>query len=294
MRLFYTFTVFVLLLLLAAGCSKKDDTTLTISVNPWIGYTPLFYIMESGWLDDESIRILPVVSLSESMKLMESSMVEGIGGTQQELLHLNRTTRVVPVLLLDRSVGSDALFANRPVPVLQQSTGPIDVYLERGSVNEVLLKLFAQKYGLDPSRFRKIHRDQYSISRLPLQTEPTIIVSYEPYLEDIRQNGYDLLATSAQKGLYIIDMLLLRQNAAERHAEQLKTLQILISRAVAELRRDPKGYYERVKPYLDRQSYEGFQVSLEGIIWLFNAPGDDSVDALRQQQIPTEYLNHAY
>lgn len=281
--------LFLILVLALGGCSDRSRKPLAVSCNAWIGYTPFLYMHEAGWLTDRPVRIVPVVSLLESVKLMESGVVDAIGGTQQEFRHLRRTMTVTPQMLLDRSLGADAVFANRPANALDARG--VDVYLEVGSVNELLLDLFVRKFDLNASNWRKVNKDQFDISRLPMQQTPTVIVTYEPYLEDVERNGYVQVASSNDPELFIVDMLIARQGVDPDAVALLRTL---YARAVDVLLRDPRGYYERIKGYLDGQSYGDFTAGLAHVAWLHGTPEPAVLNALNAQDLPVEALRHAY
>ncbi|MEA2028958.1 MAG: hypothetical protein U9N49_08280, partial [Campylobacterota bacterium] len=263
---FFSFFIF----LGFGGCNSKPNKPLTIVVNPWIGYIPFFYMQESGWLENKNIKVSSVVSLIESVKMIESGMADAMGGTQIEFNHLNNVLQVEPYLFLDRSNGADAIFANRSIDEIKRLNKPIEVFLEKGSINELMLELFAKKYKLELSHFYIQNFDQYTISRLALQKDPIMIITYEPYLEDIKKNGYRMIANSNDEGFNIIDVLIVTQIAQKRYQEELKLLHTLYRQAIQELQKDPQAFYEKIKVHLDGQSYDDFIGSIRGIEWIYD------------------------
>jgi len=264
LKLFFVFLFSIFLI----SCTSNSKKQIDFVLNPWVGYTPFFYMYEKGWLDSDDIHIIPVTSLSESVKLFESGKANLIGATQQELKHLSHTADVLPFMLLDRSNGADAIFSNISLEKLKVLTTPVNVLLELNSVNELLFDLFVKKNGLDISNFRLINTDQLSISRKILLEEPTILVTYEPYLSDVAENGYSIIADSNDEGLYILDILIIDSRMKSLYADELAALQSNFYKALKVLEADPKEYYETVKMYLDGQSYEEFLESLDGIKWM--------------------------
>jgi hypothetical protein len=67
-----------------------------------------------------------------------------MGGTQQEFEHLLQTMPVKPTFLLDFSNGADALFSNFTITQLKSTHEKIDVYMEKGSANELMLNFFVK------------------------------------------------------------------------------------------------------------------------------------------------------
>ncbi len=277
-----------------SACTEKKHEKFVIAVNPWIGYTPLLYIKESGWFDEYNIDVLHVISLSESVKLLESDMAQAIGGTQQEYLHLSRTMKTYPAILLDHSNGGDAIYASLDMAQIKGSTTPIHTYMETGTVNELLFDLFVKKYDLNSSMFIKNDLDQYSISKLRRDglDHDAMLISYEPYLGQIARNGFREVANSTDHELLIVDMLLVRDKYYDKQRSQLEVINRLIGKALDDLHKDPRRYYQKIRRYLDNQSYEEFLESLKGICWIYS---DSSmhIDELIKQNLPTGNLLNA-
>ncbi len=60
------------ILLLFTSCSSKYDERLKVSTTNWIGYLPLIYAKEKGWLKELNIKLLTVSSLAENMYLYKA------------------------------------------------------------------------------------------------------------------------------------------------------------------------------------------------------------------------------
>ena len=104
--------ILFLLSILTTGCERSREEPLKISVNSWIGYTPFFYAKAKGWLDPLNIKILNVVSLSESVYLYQSGNAHALTGTQYEYeLLTNEDDSLIPIMLLDRSNGGDLIMS---------------------------------------------------------------------------------------------------------------------------------------------------------------------------------------
>jgi len=171
------FSFVILAIITAIGCSLSISQPLRISTNLWIGYSPLFYIQQKGWLKEHNIEIVNVVSLSENMQMYESGLVHAFTGTQYEFKQMRKQTEdLEPTILLDRSLGGDVIMGNRDIETLQKAK-TINVYLEIESVNKVLLDCFVELYGIDASVLHLINKDSDESSMLPMKDEPTLIMS---------------------------------------------------------------------------------------------------------------------
>lgn len=270
------------------SCSSDTGKTIKIAADPWIGYSPLIYIDQKGWLNETHIQVIPVISLIESTKLMESGIVDGMGATQQEYNYLNQTMELAAVSLLDRSYGADAIFSNRNIEFIKNYDKVVDVYLERGSINELMLEIFLQSNEIDKSKVKLINADQYMISRFKMREEPTILISYEPYIHYITKNGYEKIATSADDSYLIFDAIFVRKNVFSENKIHFKMLDNYIRQALSDLKKDPKAYYDVVSKFLDGQSYEDFLDSLKGIKWIHGSKDKKVLEELSKQGVIIE------
>ncbi|MFP4487094.1 MAG: hypothetical protein ACLFOC_09025 [Campylobacterales bacterium] len=284
-------TAFVtILVLVLMGCSGRDDRAITISLNNWIGYYPLYYIDEKAWMDNE-IEFRKVTSLMESLKMFQAGLSDGFCGTQYEYEHSNIIKRsTVPVILLDRSDGGDVILSNIEIEEIKTTDKKIDVYLETQSVNSSLFNSFLQEYELSKSKFNLINTNQQSISNMPLNEEPKIFVTYEPYASTLLHTGYKKIASTKNMNLLVIDGLFLKESIAQDRRETLQKLKANIIKALNILENNPQEFYSTIKPYLQGQSFEEFKKSLGTIEWIVNNRNKAMQDALKKHNIPQQWL----
>ena len=145
-RIFLT----TILLLSFISCSSDYDKKLKISATTWIGYTPLFYAKEKGWLKELNIKLLNVSSLSENMYLYKAGNSDAYVGTQYEYDLLSQEDKsLIPIIMLDRSHGGDMVMSNMSIQELKDTSKTVDAYLEMDSVNNTMLKDFIKSYKLE-------------------------------------------------------------------------------------------------------------------------------------------------
>ena len=286
-------TILLAVLFFVSACSLTPSKPLRISANLWIGYTPLFYIKERGWLEGKNIELVNVVSLYENMQMYAVGNADAFTGTQYEY-HVQRQTHptLTPVLLLDRSRGGDIVMANRDLPTLRKSDHPIDVWLEVDSVSQELFRAFIRAKNLEGKKYRFHNLDPESISKLPLKKSPTILVTYAPYDNPLRERGYREVATTADPALdfQIIDALYTDDEDLRHFHKELATLNRLIARALHDLRKDPKTYYHYVQHYLQGEDYPRFLESLATIEWIYAKRDKRFLESLQNMGLPTDHL----
>jgi NitT/TauT family transport system substrate-binding protein len=281
-------------ILTLGGCSSKPEP-LKLIANAWIGYSPLFYAKEMGWLDDHNIHLSTVVSLGESMHIYESARMDAFTGTQYEFNQLQQKDPfLTPVIMFNRSNGGDMVMSSHSLETLKAATQPIDVYLEINSVNYLVFRDFIQFYQLQNQPFNFINHDQLKIQAIlqnQTQRPPSLVVTYVPYNHQLEKLGFKTLSSTADhSALLVVDALYTSESTLNRQMEQFKALKQLVDRAIADLHKDPRSYYEKVSPYLENNSFEEFQTGLESIEWLNQDLSDKLLHRLQQAQFPARRL----
>ena len=273
---------------------SPSQAPLKISATTWIGYTPLFYAKEKGWLEEINIKLVNVVSLSENMYLYQAGNSDAYCGTQYEHSVLKaKSPSLVPIILFDRSNGGDIIMSNVSIKELQESSDTIDTYLELDSINHTMLIDFIQRYNINEKRINYINRDQVEISHLKNVTpnKQVIIVTYIPYDSKLSKNGFkEILSTKNGLDLLVIDALFTTKENLSKHAEQYAQLKSYIDDAINALHEDPKAFYQTVKPYIQELDYEAFQSSLNDIEWINKDISKELMDRMRESSFSTKDL----
>jgi len=266
-------SLLLIVILLLCSCSKSGfDETLKISVTTWVGYTPLYYAKEKGWLDDVNIKLVNAVSLSENMYLYQAGNSDAFCGTQYEYSVLKlQSPDIIPIMLFDRSNGGDLIMSNHSLTELKNSKADIQAYLEIDSINYTLLEDFIKKFSIDEQRINFINRDQAEISALKNtnKNEQIVIVTYIPFNTPLEKNGFkEILSTKTGLDLLVIDSLYTQKETFIRHEQQFKMLKIITDKAINALQEDPIAFFQTIKHYLEPLSYSEFNSGLKDIIWI--------------------------
>ncbi|MFA6138930.1 MAG: hypothetical protein WC667_12725 [Sulfurimonas sp.] len=267
---------------------------MEVSATTWIGYTPLFYAKEKGWLEPLNIKLMHVGSLSENMYLYQAGNADAYVGTQYEYSVLGKTdSSLMPIMLFDRSNGGDVVMSNVSIEELQKSTETIDAYLEMDSVNSTLLKDFIKRYGLQDKTINYINRDQAFITTLTANKikKSTIIVTYIPYDMELERHGFkNIASTKDNLELLVVDALFTTQKMFNDHKTQFVELKKLVDDALAELEKNPHEFYETIKPYMLELSYEEFTHSLTDITWINKRISTELKERMKESHFPTHGL----
>ncbi|NCO02211.1 MAG: ABC transporter substrate-binding protein [Epsilonproteobacteria bacterium] len=282
--------LFMTLLFLLTSCSSEKQEKLEISTTTWIGYSPLFYAKEKGWLKPLNIKLMHVSSLSENMYLYQAGNADAYVGTQYEYnMLIKKEPSLIPVMLFDRSNGGDVVMSNLSIEELQKSTEPINAYLEMDSVNSTLLEDFIQNYNLHEKQINYINRDQTSISTLSSSTvKNAIIVTYIPYDIELNKHGFKSIASTKDNlNLLVIDAMFTTEKTFSKHQKQFSELKKLVDRAVDVLEKNPREFYKMVKPYLLELNYEEFIQSTQDIEWINKNISPELKQRMKESHFPT-------
>lgn len=278
---------------LLTSCFSKENKKLEISATTWIGYSPLFYAKEKGWLKSLNIKLLHVSSLSENMYLFQAGNSDAYVGTQYEYsVLLKKNPSLMPVMLFDRSNGGDVVMSNESIAELQNSDG-IDAYLEMDSINNTLLQDFIKSYGLQDKTINYINRDQAYISTLNAKDikKSTLIVTYIPYDSELQKQGFkNIASTKDNLNLLVIDALFTTQKIFNTHHDQLVMLKKLVDDAILAIENNPREFYETVKPYLLELSYDEFIHSLGDIVWINKSISAELKTRMKEAYFPVRGL----
>ena len=280
------------LLLLFTSCSSDYDKRLKISATTWVGYIPLFYAKEKGWLKPLNIKLLHVSSLAENMYLFEAGNSDAYTGTQYEYSILSKNMKSLkPIMMFDRSNGGDLVMGNLSVEDLQNTTSQIDAYLELDSVNNTVLKDFLSKYKLEDKNINYINRDQVVIKQLQADSKLTLIVTYVPYNFALEKQGFmELASTKDSLDLLVVDALFTRTETYDAHKKQFSELKKLVDKSIEILKKDPKEFYATIKLDMLDMSYDEFVNSLDDIVWINRDMSPTLKQRMNQAKFPIRDL----
>jgi NitT/TauT family transport system substrate-binding protein len=247
-----------------------------------------------GWLEPLNIKLLNVSSLSENMYLYKAGNSDAYVGTQYEYSVLSKeNSSLIPVMVFDRSFGGDVVMSNISIEKLQNSSEPINVYLEMDSINYVLFKDFIKNYKLENKTLNYINQDQAQISTIKLSSisKPTLIVTYSPYNAGLQKKGFmEVASTKDGFNLLIVDAMFTTTKDFKEHKKQFIELKKAVDRAVVELQKNPKQYYEKIKPYMLNMNYDEFKESLDNIIWINEEISPELKERIKETNFPIKDL----
>jgi NitT/TauT family transport system substrate-binding protein len=275
-----------------SSCSKNShkEKVLKIATNSWIGYAPLFYAKEKGYLKQNNIKLLMNVSLAEAAELYSIGKADMVTTTQHELYALQKDFDIIPTILIDRSYGGDMILSNKSISELQKAS-MITTYLEIDSINAEILQSFLKIYNIPVEKLNIINKDQAQIEDLkPEQNEAILIVTYVPYNILLQKRGFKVVTSTKDiQSIVVIDSLCTSKKLYSNRFYQLKKLKAIVDQSIDEIMSNTKESYLLVKKYLGNLSYEEYLEGLKTIKWI-NKPSRELLERIEPMGYESKYI----
>lgn len=215
--------LFSLIILALAGCAE-DSRPLRIGTNVWPGYEPFYLARDIGLLPEDQIRLIELPSAADVMDALAVGKLEGAAVTLDEAIRMQaRGRQLVITLVLDISDGADAILATPALTSLPDLAGKrIGVPFE--SVGLLLLDAALTEAALTVDDVRLIDLAPEDHASALQQGTVDAVVTFEPFLSHIRDDGaVSLFDSSAIRGR-IVDVLVIRRAVIEAQQERINTL----------------------------------------------------------------------
>jgi len=282
------FLIFTLLLFASSQISAKE---LTISTNSWIGYTPLFYANEKGYLKELDIKLLTSDTLSEAAAIYKENKADMVTTTQHEYYAIQKSGySIIPVILFDRSYGADMVLSNKSIAELQKAK-KIDVYLKTDSINAQVLEDFINYYHIDKNKLTLINTEPSQLENLkPQKNKNMLIVTFVPYNIALQKKGFmELASTKETKVIVVIDSLCANKESIIHDKKRLKKLKSIIDKSILEIQADKRATYQLIKNYLEGMNYNDYLDAFSKIEWI-NKPSKNLLNRIKDMGYDEKYL----
>ncbi|WP_457743494.1 ABC transporter substrate-binding protein [Sulfurimonas sp.] len=258
------------ILILLIGCSSPTKKEIVISTNQWIGYAPLFYAYDKGYLKKLNIKIVTSASLAEAADIYRVGKADMVTTTQHEYHSLLKATGdIEPIILLDRSNGGDMVLSNKSIEELAKSKN-INAYLEVDSINREILEDFISNNALNLKKFTILNKDQRQMQDIKYTSKkPIVIVTYSPYNIALKKKGFkEVASTKDIDSIIVIDALCTKKELIKNDKQRLIKLKHILDKAIDEIRENPKQSHKIISKYISNMSYDDYLKALNNIKWI--------------------------
>ncbi|WP_178863728.1 ABC transporter substrate-binding protein [Thiomicrorhabdus cannonii] len=212
----------ILGLIVTFSCSTAKP--LKIAVSPWIGYSLIYLTANDGKLNP-LITLKPVRSATESMGALEKGEVDGAYFTLDEVIVMRaRGVDLKIVAVVDISAGGDAIVARPDIVALQDLKGKRIGY-EPSAVGALFLARLLSEAGLREDEIIKVPVARQDVQlELWRRQQIDAAITYEPLVSKLLREGAKKLYDSKSMPETIVDVLAVRSDRLETHADSVRAL----------------------------------------------------------------------
>lgn len=264
-RLFCSLAALVLvpLLLILPGCDAGPEPPLRVATIEWIGYQPLQLARNLERFPAEAIRIAEFTSNTESLRAFRNGNVEAATLTLDEALLLRADDHDIRILLLmDYSAGADTILARPGIESLADLAGR-RVGVENSAATAYLLARALEFGGLDAEAVEIVRVDAGRHEQAFRSGEVDALATFEPIRTRLLDSATELFDSTRIPG-EIVDVLVARREALDRHRRGLQQLLRAWFAALQILESEPERAHRTMAPYTEL-SAEAFARALDGV-----------------------------
>jgi NitT/TauT family transport system substrate-binding protein len=248
-------------LLWLTGCTSAQP--LVLAGHPWPGYEPMFLARDLGYLP-QGLLLLETPTVQASIDAVKQGRADGAMLTMDEVLLLRaQGTALQIVLVFDVSKGADALLTRPGIDKLGALKGK-RLGAEDSALGTLMLMMVLEKAGLamgDITLKRVAYEDHEAAWG---RGEVDALVTYEPVAGRLKSSGALQLLSTRELPDTIFDVLAVKPEAAQAHADSLRSALAGHFRALAHMKQNPWDAAYRVAPRLG-VSAEEMIASLRGL-----------------------------
>lgn len=193
----------------------STEPRLTVSLNSWIGWAPLYLAQDKGIFkkDGVSVDLVRIEDTGARKDTMISGKVDGYA-TSLDNFQLDSAAGVPGriVMLFDESFGADGIVAKNSIHTVNDLKGKT-VAFQPGLPNHFLLLQVLQDDGLSYKDIKPVDMDADKAGAAFVAGSLDAAVTWEPWLTKASEsgNGHILISTRQKPGV-IVDALAFRDD----------------------------------------------------------------------------------
>lgn len=233
-----------------SGCGLVADKPITIAAHKWVGYEPIFLAHREGWVDQSLVRLHETNAATESMQLLAEGKVDGAALTLDEAFTARQSgQKLTAVMIFNISAGADMVVARPNITTLAELKGH-RVGFEHSSVGELLLSEVLRKAGLTRTDIHPVSINIDKHLAAWQRKDVDALVTYEPVAGELLALGGIKLFDSRQIPNTILDVLVMRTDLLDSHANAIRQLTQSHFKALDHLTRNPQDAAYRMAEHL--------------------------------------------
>ena len=253
------------------GCSQAPDQPVTIAINPWPGYEPMYLAEVQGYFEQNGINVelVQLDSLSDVQRAYLNGHVDGMASTMIEAVqasHLgNKPLKII--MVPDYSNGGDVLIGATEFNSVAQLKGK-RVGVEVSSLGIYVLHRALSKHGMTLDDVELVNTKQERALNELNAKNIDAVVTYPPFsVEILKSKGYEKLFTSAEIPFEIIDVISVSESVLKTQPDFVPRLRASWQMALDYMAIDPARSMQ-IMAEREGISVEDFEAALGDLIVL--------------------------
>lgn len=214
----------ILVMILLSGCQYQEKPLLRIGTNIWPGYEAFYLARERHWFDPARIRLVELGSAVDVIDAIRQHRLEGGALTLDEVLLLaDSGIDMTVILVCDQSHGADVVMATPDIRTLSDLHGKT-IAVETTAVGAIMLESALEAGGIAAQDIIQQHMEQAELTAAWQRGDLDAAVTFEPYKSILERLEAHPVFSSADIPGHILDVLAIRTDVVERHADELRML----------------------------------------------------------------------
>ena len=261
-------------LLAVSGCGRAEPGAgkaerLSIVVQIWVGYGPLYLAAEKGFFAEEGLELVFVDEQLDAARrdAFKAGMLDAEAGTIDQLVSKRAfDTPVVAVAEIDLSLGGDAIVADETIRSLSDLVGK-RVALARDDVGETFLSYLFHKAGLSLDEITIVPMAPDKAGQAFLDGKVDAAVTWEPWVSRAAARpGAHVLVSTKDEPAIIVDILTVREDIVRDNPAVVGKLLRGWYRAVEYYKAHPEEASGIIAPRLNLAPEE-YRRQVGGLYW---------------------------
>ncbi len=230
---------------LLGGCSEPVSP-LRVGTIVFPGYEPMFLARDLGLLDERQVRLVELVSSTDTLRALGAGRLEAAALTIDEVMTARADgidLRVV--LVFDVSAGADAVLARPSIQGLRGLAGK-RIGVEDSAMGVVMFEALLAAAQLRVDQVTKVAITVDRSLDVYENREVDALVTFEPWAGRLESVGAVRLFDSRAVPERIVDVLAVRAEFLDSHAAPLRQLVAAHLSACRHLREQPDDAHRRL------------------------------------------------
>jgi NitT/TauT family transport system substrate-binding protein len=207
---------------LSPGPAMAADNSISISLNSWVGWGPLFIAQKKGWFGDSAVTLTFVEDAGARRLSMISGQVDSYASSVDNLaIDATFGVKGKTVLCFDESAGADGIIAKSNIN--WDNIRGRTVAVQQGLPGHFLLLSALKEHGLKPNDVKILDLDADKAGSGFVSGTIDIAVTWEPWISKAAAmaGGKKLLTTAELPGS-IVDTWVIRDSLIDTKANVIR------------------------------------------------------------------------